>query len=67
MGPRLNCFSPVDRSSKIAGARGELGPSQIKDRDHILLILEVKETFPTTCAQKGSSEVKREGASPHNK
>ena len=32
---------------------------QIKDRDHIFLILEVKETFPTIHQQKSSSEVKR--------
>ena len=55
----------MDRYSKIAGAREELSPAQI--RDHIFLILKVKETFPTTHAQKGSLEVKREGASLHSK
>ena len=35
-----------------------LSPSQI--RDHVFLILKVKETFPATHAQEGSLEVKRE-------
>ena len=35
----------------------ELSPAQI--RDHIFLILKVKETFPTIQAQKGSLEVKK--------
>ena len=35
----------------------ELSPAQI--RDHIFLILKVKETFPTTHVQKGSLEVKK--------
>ena len=43
----------------------ELSPGQI--REHVFLIPEVKETFPTAREQKGSSEVKREGASPHSK
>ena len=68
MGPRLNSWSssPVDRNSKIE-AREELNPAQIKDRDHIFLILVVKETFPTTHAQKGSLKVKREGPPPHSR
>ena len=44
------------------GAREKLSPAQIRDkRDHTFLILKVKGTFPTTLAQKGSLEVKREG------
>ena len=60
MGPRLSIWSlsPVDRYSKIAGARDKLSPAQITDKDHIFLILEVKETFPTIQAQRGSLEVK---------
>ena len=59
---------PVNRYSEIkiiAGAREKLNPVQI--RDHIFLILKVKEIFPTTDAQKGSSEVKMEGPSLHSK
>ena len=61
MGPGLSSWSlsPVDRYSKIAGAREELSPAQIKDRNRIFLILEVKETFLTIYAQKGSWEVKK--------
>lgn len=34
--PRLNSFSPMDRSSKVAGAREELSPAQIRyKRPHI--------------------------------
>ena len=50
----------MDRYSKIAGAREEMSPVQVRDRDHILLILEVKISL-TTYAQKVSLEVKREG------
>ena len=65
MGPRLSSWNlfPVDRYSKmkiIAGTRVELSPAQIKDRDHILLILEVMEVFPTIDSQRGLLEVKRE-------
>ena len=65
MGPRLSSWNlfPVDRYSKmkiIAGTRVELSPAQIKDRDHIFLILEVTEVFPTIDSQRGSLEVKRE-------
>ena len=35
----------------------ELSPAQL--RDHIFLILEVKETFPTIHVQKGSVEVRK--------
>ena len=61
MGPMLSSWSlsPVDRYSKIAGVREELSLAQIKDRNHIFLILKVKETFPTTHAQKGSLKVKK--------
>ena len=60
-------LSPVDRYSKMGGAREELSPAQVKVRDSLFLILKVKETFLTIYAQKSTSEVKREGASPHNK
>ena len=36
-------------------------------KNHIFLILKVKETFLTTHVQKGSFEVKRKGVSPHSK
>ena len=40
----------------------EVRPAHIKDKENILfLILEVKETFPTTHVQKGSSEFKKAG------
>ena len=44
MGPRVSSWSlsPVVRYSKMkitAGTREELSPAQIKDRDHIFLIL----------------------------
>lgn len=54
---------PVDRYSKVAGLREELSPAQTRDLG--FLILKVSETFPTGHAQKGCSEIKREGASPH--
>ena len=38
---------------------GKAEPCPAKDRDHIFLILEVKKTFPTMHAQKGSLEVKK--------
>lgn len=60
-------LSPVDRYSKIAGAKEELSPAQINYRDHVFLILELKETIPTIHVQKDSSEVKKEGVSPHSK
>ena len=61
MGPRLSSqsLSPVDRSTQTAGVREGLSPAQIKDRGRVFLILEVKETFPTMRAQKGSLEVKK--------
>ena len=49
----------MDRYCKTAKAREELNLAQIKDRDHIFLILEVKEMFPTTYAQKGSLEIRK--------
>ena len=56
MGPRLGSWglTPIDRYSKTGGAREELSPVQIKHRDYIFLILEIKETFPTMYAQRGS-------------
>ena len=52
-------LSPMDRYSSVAEAREELSPAQIKD--HLFLILEVRETFLTTLAQKDFLEVKRRG------
>ena len=64
MGSRLSGWNlfPVDRYSKVAGLREELSPAQTRDLG--FLILKVSETFPTGHAQKGYSEVKRDGASP---
>ena len=67
MGSRLLSFSPVDRNFLIAetpqrqddGGGWALPREEIKD--HIFLILKVKETVPTTHAQEGSLKVKREG------
>ena len=52
MGPRLGSWglTSIDRYSKTGGAREELSPVQIKHRDYIFLILEIKETFPTMYA-----------------
>ena len=41
----------------------EVSPAQM--RDHIVLGLEVKETFPTTHAQKGFLEVEKGVMSPN--
>ena len=54
----------MDRYSKTASAREKLSPAQIKDRDHIFLILKIKETFPTMHVQKGPLEIKQEVMSP---
>ena len=65
-GPQAEQLEFVPWGQKLQDEeKEELNSAQI--RDHIFLIREVKETFPTTHAQKGSSEVKREGASPHSK
>ena len=56
-------LSPMDRYSKTAGAREELSPAQIKDRDHILLILKIKDTFRTIHLQRGSLEFKKSDVS----
>ena len=57
MGPGLSCrcLSPVDRYCKIE--EEELSPAPT--RDHMYLILKVKEASPTLHAQVGSLEVKR--------
>ena len=47
----------------LAEVREELSTAQIKDRNHIFFILKVKEKFPITHVQTGSSEIK----SPHSK
>lgn len=62
MGPRLGSWSltPMDRYSKTGGVRQELRPVQIKHRDYIFLILEIKESFPTICAWRSSFKIKRE-------
>ena len=52
--------SPMDRNSTRAGRWRRLGLAQTRDKRHIFLNIEVKETF----VQKGSKEVKSEGASP---
>ena len=39
----------------------EAGPYPDKIKDHIFLILEIKEPFPTTHVQKGSLEIKKGG------
>ena len=56
MGPGLSCryLSHVDRYCKI---EEELSPAPI--RDHIYLILKVKEASQTLHAQESSLEVKR--------
>ena len=60
MGPRLSSWSvsPVNKHFKIkmivSGLHQRLSLAQIKDREYILLILEVKETFLTAYVQKGS-------------
>lgn len=43
------------------------GAEPAQTRDHIFFTPKVKETLLTTHEQKCSSEVKREGASPHSK
>lgn len=62
----LPCGQKLNSSNSVKGGGWRrLGPAQIKD--HILLIPEIKETFPTTCVQKGSLEAEREGVSPQRK
>ena len=59
MGPKLSSWSvsPVNKYSKMkiiaSGLHQRLSLAQIKDREYILLILEVKEIFLTTHEQKG--------------
>ena len=66
MGPRLSSggLSPVDRCSKVKTSRWEEETSPAQTRDHIFLTLELKETFPTTHAQKGSWGSKGRGRHP---
>ena len=52
---------PCGRILQDKIAREGLSPSQIWDQ--VFLNFEVKKNFPTTRMQKGSLEVKREGAS----
>ena len=62
--------SPVDRYSRInitAGARGAESCLERRQRDHILLILQVKDTFPTAHAtERFPRGQRREGVSDHN-
>ena len=60
MGPRRSRWSssPVERNSIIAGKLERPSPAQIRDKRPHILILEVKETFPTRKllgGQKGSN------------
>ena len=67
MGPRPSSYSssPVDRYSKIAGGKKSWALLKLETKDHIFLILEVKETFLTTHVQKDSLKVKKgAGATP---
>ena len=61
MGPRLSSWSlsPVNRSFKTTRVREALSPAQIKDRDHLYLILKFKETSLTLHVQKAFLKVKR--------
>ena len=64
MGPKLSSWSVslIHKYSKMkiiaSGLHQRLSLAQIKHREYILLILEVKETFLTTYVQKGSLKVK---------
>ena len=67
MGLRLNCwsFSPVDRYSKIAGAREELSPAQMKDkRPHIPHSGDQGDLPDYTCAQRLLEGQKGRGRHP---
>ena len=59
MGRRLSSWSASPVDGVQDEEEEELSPAQV--RDHAFLLLEVKETFPPTHAQKGSSEVKKGG------
>ena len=59
-GPQAAQLESVPCGQMLQDEEGEeLSPAQIKDRDHILFILDTKKTFPTIHVQKSSLEVKR--------
>ena len=62
-GPQADQLEVTSCGQILQNSRKEekLSPAYIKDRGHIFLILKVKETFPTTQAQKGSLKVKKGG------
>ena len=51
----------MDRYSKTAGAKEELSPAQINDRDHVFLILELKENFQLYMCKKAPQKSKGRG------
>ena len=57
-GPQTEWQDIVPCGQVLQDEEEELSPAQM--RDHVFLILEVKETFPTIYAQEGFLEVKRE-------
>ena len=67
MGPRLSSWSlsPVDRYSKIAGAREELSPAQIRDkRPHFPHSQSQGDLPDYTCAERLLSGQKGRGRHP---
>ena len=59
------CLLWTDTPRRRQSQEGNAEPAQV--RDHIFLILEVKEAFLTIHTQKGPSKVKKEVASSHSK
>ena len=57
-------LSSVDRYSKIAGAREEVSPTQIKDRDHISHSQGQGDLPDYTCAERLLRGQKRGGITP---
>jgi len=62
-GPQADQPEVISCGQILQNSRKEekLSPAYINDRGHIFLILKVKETFPTTQAQKGSLKVRKGG------
>lgn len=59
----MPCGQKLQKINRTIERGGWMGPAQIKyKRDHIFLILEVKDTFLTAQEQKGTSKVKKGGA-----
>lgn len=54
MGPRLGSWglTPIGKYSKTGGAREERSPVQIKHRDYIFLILEIKDLPNYICMER---------------